>query len=244
MLFARHTCRRHSDSDGSALYNVNSLSLLQKQKIYKVKTADLSLVCDGHDETTKSTVLSLPGRVDEESQKIVMHLPKWINVGITHCATSQQTLPSRDTNMVCSGEAPMPSSDDADSQPSDFKRISRKKAVPRHRCDRLNRSLTSALRPSNYSFPEVREARRSYSLPPNSINGLLPFTNDELEGAVLDEERTHKSMTGTRSVFTSACELDDAITDPGRLNSMSDLPWLPKGVDFSLTVEAYLYRSH
>ena len=276
---------KRSQSDRSVHDESYPSSLLQQQKMYKVKMADLSMVCDGHHTNainSKPIRLSLPSGFQGESPKqIVMHQPDWLNISSStpimssssSSIESQQTAHSpsdtvakilaKSSNSTSKVSTCAPSREPApvaSSAETPFKKISRKKSVPRHRCDSLNRSLTSVLKPSNYTFPKL-ERRLSRSLPPNSGSGL---SDDELDTVILDCKRLYKSMPGfgqLKGSFSSSevdldestfdehtlRKLDDAVLDESRVRkSLPDLDdsWVPKGVDFSLTVEAYFYRRH
>jgi hypothetical protein len=175
------------------------------------------------------------------------------------CISSQMFVDSADS--VVSSRATTASQTTASQEVEDgppFKKISRKKSVPRHRCNRLNRSLTSVLRPSNYPFPPT-DRRLSRSMPPHPRSGLTD-KDGELDTALFDEDRFYRSFSGL-DVSHSSSEVDDPIFSEDRLrkldgavldetrlrkslNNLDDVPWIPKGVDFSLTVEAYFYRQH
>ncbi|KAL3783436.1 hypothetical protein ACHAWO_011918 [Cyclotella atomus] len=280
MLSNMQISRRHSDG---SVPRDRRLTLLQQQKIYKVKMADLSMVYDGH-----NAVSSIPLRLSIHSEiqcgslqrQIVLHQPDWLEISgsatsVLSCiasAKSQRQMPSpsdvvakmcNNFSKTNSTDKPISSQMFADSTGSvssqavkddtPFRKISRKKSVPRHRCDRLNQSLTSVLRPSNYPFPKP-DRRLSRSLPPHSSSGL---SDDDVDAALFDEERPHLSSSGLDVSYSSSevddpafseDKLDGAVLDKTRLrrslNNLDEMPWVPKGVDFSLTVEAYFYRQH
>lgn len=247
MFVHRRINRRHSE--GSANDKRLCLTLLQEQMMYKVKMADKSMVCDAYSTQAINSNPVCLNLSDREAQKVVMHQPDWLKISSSNFLRSQPVLSSPSdifakmasrpirnvSNKSALEKSKIASLEDTNATASHsldkpsvvLKKISRKKSVPRHRCNRLNRSLTSALKPSNYSFLQVEEARRSKSLPPNSF---------ELDASALNSE------------FTSDEGFDDVVIDTTRLRqslaSLDDAPWIPKGVEFAVTVEAYVYHNH
>ena len=102
MLSNMQISRRHSDG---SVPRDRRLTLLQQQKIYKVKMADLSMVYDGH-----NAVSSIPLRLSIHSEiqcgslqrQIVLHQPDWLEISgsatsVLSCiasAKSQRQMPS------------------------------------------------------------------------------------------------------------------------------------------------------
>ena len=232
---------RHSE--GSAGDERQIFTLRQEQMMYKVKMADKSMVCDGHDTQAINSKPVYPTFPGQEDHQVVMHQPDWLKISRSNSLKNRPALslpPDSFAEMAAksigsisefrsaSGEETeaMTGSYPLGSQPGVLKKFSKKKSVPRHRCNTLNRSLTSLMRPSNYLFQQVEE-RRYKSLPPNSF---------ELDANAFKSELTNDEG------------FDNVIDDNARLRnplaSIEDTPWIPKGVEFDVTVEAYVYHNH
>ncbi len=235
-------CNQNRDQWQPDVRERGRLNLLQQFKVYKVETADMSMVFDRHAVILRSDSVDVlmstneSGRTQMKNNDVVTSAykcptpPPPIDFerdahtkakkaaeafnSKRDCAQSQALLTNQQSTKASTLQPPI--------QAAPLQMIRRRKSTPRHRCNSLNRSLSSILKPSFHSFSK-KDERLTKSLPPNWTPEL---TSHVLDDAVVDEGRLCDSI-----LRHSVPYLDSGIS------------WVPKGVHFCSNVEVSFYHA-